>query len=96
MKPVIQWTPVIAPGNLTFYQGNMFRPWNGNAFAAGMGSRSLTRIVFDGKGGAQAAERWSLGFGARDLAVAPDGAIWISEGGLNNNAKGALYRATPK
>jgi streptogramin lyase len=36
------------------------------------------------------------GIGARDVAVAPDGAIWISDGGLNNGAKGALYRLTPK
>jgi glucose/arabinose dehydrogenase len=95
-KPVVYWNPVIAPGNLTFYNGAMFRQWNGSAFAAGMGSKSLTRITFDGKGGAQAVERWDLGFGGRDVAVAPDGALWISEGGLNNAAKGALYRATPK
>jgi glucose/arabinose dehydrogenase len=95
-KPVIQWTPVIAPGNLMFYRGGMFKQWDGSAFAGGMGSRSLTRIVMDGKGGAKAAERWDIGFGVRDVAVAPDGAIWISEGGLNNNAKGGLYRATPK
>ena len=93
---MIQWTPVIAPGNLTFYRGTMFRPWDGSAFAGGMGSKSLTRISFDGKGGATAMERFDLGFGARDVAVAPDGAIWISEGGLNNNAKGALHRLTPK
>ncbi len=95
-KPVIQWTPVIAPGNLTFVRGPIFKSWDGSALASGMGSRSLTRIVFDGKGGARAAERYDMGFGVRDVAIAPDGAIWISEGGLNNNNKGALYRLTPK
>jgi len=95
-KPVIQWTPIIGPGNLVFYRGSLFKEWEGSALASGMASRSLTRIVFDGKGGARAAERWNIGFGVRDVAVAPDGAIWLSEGGLNNSAKGALYRLTPK
>ena len=61
-----------------------------------MGSKSLTRIVFDGKGGAEAAERWDIGFGVRDAEVAPDGALWISEGSQNNNVPGNLYRLTPK
>jgi len=95
-RAVIQWTPVIAPGALTFYKGNMFRAWDGSAFATGMGSKSLTRIVMDGRGGATAMERWDMGFGVRDMEVAPDGAIWISEGSQNNGVPGALYRVTPK
>lgn len=95
-KPVVQWTPIIGPGNLAFYNGAMFKQWNGSAFASGMASRSLTRITFDGKGGATVRERFSVPFGVRDIAVAPDGAIWLSEGGLNNSNKGALYRVTPK
>jgi glucose/arabinose dehydrogenase len=95
-KPVIYWNPVIAPGNLAFYKGTMFRGWDGSAFASGMGSQSLTRITFDGKGGAKAAERWAIGKPVRDVAVAPDGAIWLAEGGLNTSAPGALYRLTPK
>jgi glucose/arabinose dehydrogenase len=95
-RAVIQWTPVIAPGALTFYRGSMFSEWNGSALAGGMGSKSLTRIVFDGKGGAKAAERWDIGFGVRDVEVAPDGALWISEGSQNNGVPGNLYRVTPK
>ena len=91
-KPVIYWNPVIAPGNLMFYKGSMFPQWQGSAFATGMGSSSLTRIVFDGKGGAKPAERWSMGFRVRDAAVAPDGAIWL----LDNADPGGLYRVTPK
>jgi mono/diheme cytochrome c family protein len=45
----------------------------------------------DGKGGAQAVERWSLGFRIRDMEVAPDGALWMIE-----DAKpGRLVRLTP-
>jgi glucose/arabinose dehydrogenase len=91
-EPVIYWTPVIAPGNLAFYKGSMFPRWEGSALAAGMASRSLTRIVFNGEGGAETAERWNMGFTVRDVAVAPDGAIWM----LENTNNGGLYRATPR
>jgi glucose/arabinose dehydrogenase len=91
-KPVIYWNPVIAPGNLTFYDGSLFPQWRGSALIGGMGSQSLTRVVFDGKGGARAAERWNLGFRVRDVAVAPDGAIWM----LEDSNSGGLYRATPE
>ena len=91
-KPVIYWTPVIAPGSLTFYNGAMFPQWKGSALIGGMGTRSLNRITFDGKGGATAAERWSVGRRVRDVEVAPDGAIWIAE----DADPGGLYRVTPK
>ena len=91
-KPVIYWTPVIAPGNLVFYKGAMFSQWNGSAFASGLISKALIRITFDGKGGAQTAERWDMGFRVRDAEVAPDGSIWLIE-----DAKpGRLVRLTPK
>jgi glucose/arabinose dehydrogenase len=90
-KPVIYWTPVIAPGSLTFYQGKMFPQWNGSALIGGLASKTLNRIVFDGKGGATTAERWDVGKQIRDQAVGPDGAVWMIE----NTATGGLYRVTP-
>jgi aldose sugar dehydrogenase len=91
-KPVIYWNPVIAPGNLMFYKGAMFPQWNGSAFAGGMASESLTRITFDGKGGATAAERWMMGHRVRDIEVAPDGARWMVE----DASPGGVFRLTPK
>ena len=91
-KPVLYWTPVIAPGNLTFYKGKMFAPWNGSALIGGLASRTVTRITFDRKGGATTAERWSVGRQIRDIAVAPDGALWMIE----NTTTGGLFRVTPK
>ncbi len=71
-KPVIYWVPVIAPGNLMFYHGTRtFPQWNGNGFITGLVSMSLTRIVFDGHGGAQAAQRWNLGKRLRDIEEGP-------------------------
>jgi glucose/arabinose dehydrogenase len=91
-KPVIYWTPVIAPGNIMFYKGAMFPQWQGSALIGGMGSQSLNRITFDGKGGATAAERWGVGHRIRDVEVGPDGALWM----LEDANPGALFRVTPK
>jgi glucose/arabinose dehydrogenase len=91
-KPVIYWTPIVAPGSLTFYNGAMFPKWKGSALMGGMGSQTLNRITFDGKGGAAPAERWSVGKRIRDVAVAPDGAVWM----LEDKNPGGLFRVTPK
>jgi glucose/arabinose dehydrogenase len=91
-KPVIYWDPVIAPGNLTFYHGKMFPQWDGSAFIGGMGSESLNRITFDGRGGATAADRWDMAHRIRDVEVAPDGALWLIE----DAKQGGLFRLTPK
>jgi len=91
-KPVIYWTPIIAPGNLIFYNGAMFPQWKGSALMTGIATQSLNRITFDGKGGATPAERWMVGHRLRDVEVGPDGALWI----LEDSNPGGLFRVTPK
>ena len=88
---MIYWTPVIAPGSLTFYNATLFPQWKGSALIGGLASRSLSRITFDKKGGATSVQRWKVGIQVRDIAVAPDGAVWIVE----NSSTGGLYRLTP-
>lgn len=89
---VITWTPVIAPGNLLVYRGGLFAGWHGSALAGGLMSQALDRIVFDGRGGARIVARYNLGFRVRDVAEAPDGAIWV----LADDDPGGLYRLTPR
>lgn len=91
-KPVIYWTPVIAPGNLVFYNGSMFPQWKGSALISGLSTMSINRVTFDGKGGAKPAERWAVGHRVRDVEVAPDGALWM----IVDSHSGGLYRLTPK
>jgi aldose sugar dehydrogenase len=69
----------------------MFPHWNGSGLIARLGSRSLIRITFDGKGGAAPAERWYLGRELRDVAVGPDGAVWL----LVNEVEGGLFLLKP-
>lgn len=90
-KPVLYWTPVIAPGNLVFYKGKMFPQWNGSALAGGLGSKTLNRIVITGAT-AKAAERWDVGHRIRDVEVGPDGALWM----LEDAKPGGLFRVMPK
>ena len=91
-KPVIYWTPIIAPGNLAFYNGTMFPQWRGSALMGGMATQTLNRITFDGRGGATPAERWSVGHRIRDVEVGPNGALWM----LEDANPGGLFRVTPK
>jgi glucose/arabinose dehydrogenase len=90
-KPVIYWNPVIAPGNLMFYSGNLFPQWKGSAFISGLGSGTLSRIIVEGST-AKPAERFSMGFRVRDVEQAPDGALWL----LEDSASGGMYRVVPK
>jgi len=92
-KPVLYWVPVIAPGNLMFYTGSKtFPQWDGSGLVSGLGSKALVRIVFDGHGGAKAAERWDVGKRIRDVEEAPDGSLWM----LEDSNPGALIHVTPK
>jgi glucose/arabinose dehydrogenase len=91
-KPVIYWTPVIAPGNMVFYQGAMFPEWKGSLLIGSLASKTLIRITFDSQGAPAPAERWSVGRRIRDVAVGPDGAVWMIE----DANPGALLRVTKK
>jgi glucose/arabinose dehydrogenase len=90
-KPVLYWTPIIAPGNLTFYKGKMFPQWNGSALIGGMSSKTLNRVVINGATAA-AAERWDVGHRIRDVEVGPDGSLWM----LEDANPGGLFRVTPR
>jgi glucose/arabinose dehydrogenase len=91
-KPVIYWTPVIAPAGLAFYGGTLFPEWRGSAFTGGLASEALIRIGFDDHGGANEADRWDMGHRIRDVEVAPDGALWLIE----DEEGGRLLRLTPR
>lgn len=90
-KPVLYWTPIVAPGNLTFYKGAAFPQWNGSALMGGMATKTLNRIVITGAT-AKPAERWAVGHRIRDVEVAPDGTLWM----LEDANPGAMFHVTPK
>jgi aldose sugar dehydrogenase len=90
-QPLYYWDPVIAPGDMDFYRGNLF-PWRGDLLVAGLIAQSLVRLDLDGERVA-GEERFALGVGrVRDLAESEDGAIWI----VTDEQNGGVYRLTPR
>ncbi|GLH78434.1 dehydrogenase [Bradyrhizobium sp. SSBR45G] len=89
--PPLYWDPVIAPAGLVFYDGAMFPQWKGSALIGGLRAQALVRVTFGANGQPDEAERWDMGQRIRDVAVAPDGAVWIIE----DDSPGRLRRLTP-
>jgi len=88
--PALSWTPVIAPGDFTFYRGDLFRAWKGQAIIAAMDPAALVRVAIEGERAREVA-RIPFEKRVREIVEAPDGALWILEDG-----KGArLLRLTP-
>jgi glucose/arabinose dehydrogenase len=88
--PKVWWTPVISPGGLIFYSGDLFPAWNGDALIAGLSSQSLVRVEIDGDS-AEEAERFDMGRRIRAVRQGPNGAIWLLEDGSG----GRLLKLTP-
>ncbi len=91
-KPAIYWDPVIAPGNIMFYNGSVFPQWKGSALISGLVTKAIVRVTFDGKGGANVAQRWNVGKRVRDIEEAPDGSLWMVE----DANPGGLFHLVPK
>jgi aldose sugar dehydrogenase len=91
--PVISWTPVISPGNLLVYRGDLFPDWRGEALAAGLSAQAIVRIELDGER-AREVERYDMGARIRSVEEGPDGALWVLEDG--RRGAGRLLRLTPK
>lgn len=98
-QPVVVWLPSIAPSGLTFYNGDKFPAWKGNAFLGGMrrgeipGTGRLERVVFNAK--MQELRRESLltelHQRIRDVRQGPDGFLYV----LTDEDDGALLRIEP-
>lgn len=89
-EPAIVWTPVIAPGGMIFYTGDMFGDWQGDALIAGLSTNALIHVEFDGDSASEVA-RYDFGNRVREVEQGPDGAIWVLEDGED----GRLLRLTP-
>lgn len=91
--PAISWTPVISPADIIVYRGKLFSDWRGDALAAGLSSRGIVRIKFDGESATEAA-RYDMGARIRKVTEGPDGAIWVLED-ERGDSKGRLLKLTP-
>ncbi|MED5499403.1 MAG: PQQ-dependent sugar dehydrogenase [Pseudomonadota bacterium] len=91
-QPIYYWDPVIAPGDMTFYQGERFPGWQGNLIIASLSPGGLVRLALDGER-VSGEQRLAQSLGrVRDVTEGPDGALWV----LTDASNGALIRITPE
>lgn len=90
-QPVYYWDPVISPGALAIYSGELFSEWKGNFLIAGLSSQALIRLALDNDRvvGEERllAER---GDRIREVVQGPEGAVYLLTDG------GELLKLTPK
>ena len=91
--PKLWWNPSMSPGGMMIYSGALFPQWKGSLFIAALSAKSLIRVELNGDT-ARTAAQWDMGTRIRDVAQAPDGAIWLLEDG-GRGAGGTLMRLTP-
>jgi glucose/arabinose dehydrogenase len=89
-EPKLWWNPVISPGGLLIYSGDMFPQWKGDALIGALSGRALLRADIDGDT-ARKAERWDMNARIRAVDQGPDGAVYLLEDGSG----GRLLRLTP-
>jgi glucose/arabinose dehydrogenase len=80
-KPKLSWNPVIAPGDLVIYDGDVFPDWKGNALIAGLKSQALVRVAIDANGNAKEVARYNMGHRIREVVQGPAGDVWLLEDG---------------
>jgi aldose sugar dehydrogenase len=94
LRPLVEWTPAVAPGAMAFYTGDAF-PWRGNAMVAALKGEQLLRIVLEHaperRAGwrAVAAEplfRGELGR-IRAVAMGPDGHLYLTTSNHDGRGK---------
>lgn len=91
--PKVSWNPVISPGGLLYYSGELFPQWQGSLFIGGLSSKALVRVKLDGETAAKA-DQWDMGARIREVEQGPDGALWVLEDG-GDGSQGRLLKLTP-
>lgn len=90
-QPVYYWDPVIAPGSLAFYRGDLFPAWKNSLFVAGLRGLGVYRLEM--KNDRIVAEEpmlTDLKTRIRDTRVGPDGALYVV------TEQKAILKLTPK
>lgn len=91
-QPVYYWDPVISPGALAIYSGDLFPEWKGNFFIAGLSSKALIRLTLEGDR-VTGEERLLTDRKERirEVVQGPEGALYL----LTDGGSGKLLRVTP-
>jgi glucose/arabinose dehydrogenase len=95
-EPVVFWVPAIAISGLSFYDGDKFPAWKGNAFVGGMRANTgqhIQRVQFNAKGLPTGREIFLSELKQRIREVKPgaDGYLYV----LTDETFGAILRVEP-
>lgn len=80
--PKVNWTPVISPSSLIFYQGKQFPAWKNKALIGGLSSEAIIVVNTESEP-VKEIQRLDMKQRIRALLEAQDGAIWVLEDGKN-------------
>ena len=100
-KPLVTYTPALAPASLLIYKGTLWKEFRGNLFFGGLRGEGLYRVM-DINGSYETTKLKIGDFGRiRDVVESPDGEIWFSTS--NTDGRGSMregddkiYRITPE
>jgi len=91
-QPLYYWDPVIAPGGMLFYRGDLF-PWRGDLLISGLIAQAIVRLDLDGERVVGEEHLLARQEGrVRDIAEDSEGALWI----VTDEDNGRLLRLTPQ
>jgi glucose/arabinose dehydrogenase len=95
-EPVVFWVPAIAISGLSFYDGDKFPAWKGNAFVGGLRANTgqhIQRVQFNAKGLPTGREIFlaELRQRIREVKAGPDGYLYV----LTDETFGAILRVEP-
>src|SRR5690606_21206010 len=91
-QPVYYWDPVIAPGALTIYTGDLFPEWKGNFLIAGLSSKALIRLELkDNRVVGEERLLADRGDRIREVVQGPEGAVYL----LTDDDDAELLKLTP-
>jgi glucose/arabinose dehydrogenase len=88
-EPKLWWNPVISPGGLLIYSGDLFSGWKGDAVLPALSGEALIRVDIDGDR-ARKADHWPMGARIRAVDQGPRGEIYLLEDG------GRMLRLEPR
>ena len=92
-EPKVWWNPVISPGGMIIYSGELFPQWKGDALIAGLSGQNFVRVDIDGDK-ARKADAWDMGSRIRAVDQGPRGEVYLLEDGRGGSGA-RLLRLEP-